>query len=230
MDYVTLIFLVAAVIIFFRLRSVLGQRTGHERSPLNKKWPVVVRSVKKAEERKEESKAPIALPPAGKNLLSDNNNEEAAQDSALTLALKTISAAEPAFDPVHFLTGAKLAYEIVVSAFARGDRESLRPLLSVEMFNSFDHEIAAREKKGETVDFHFIGITKAQLAEAGLKDDLAQVGVLFVSKLVQATRDAKGEVIEGDATAVTEVSDIWTFERPISSRDPNWKLVATEDA
>jgi predicted lipid-binding transport protein (Tim44 family) len=229
MDFTTIVFLVLAVIIFFRLRSVLGSRTGHERSPFEKKWPVAIKDIKKPEEWEEEPKKPPLSPPVF-NAVSDDKLEGIEAGTALASTLKFISNADPKFSAPQFLSGARAAYEQIVTAFAKGDREKLRSLLATEIYETFDEEISEREKKGETVEFHFIAITKAEIVESVLKGEIAQVGVRFTAKLVQATRNAKNEIIEGDATAVTEVSDVWTFERKTSSRDPNWKLVATEDA
>jgi predicted lipid-binding transport protein (Tim44 family) len=229
MDFMTLVFLVVAVIIFFRLRSVLGTRTGHERDRLEKKWPVIIKNIKKPAGWKEESKKPLPLPPAF-NAARDDRLEGVETGTALASSLKLISGLDPKFSAPQFLSGARAAYELIITAFAKGDREKLRPLLSAEIFETFDQEISEREQKGETVDFHFIGIVRAEMTEAALKGEVAQIGVRFVSKLVQATRNGKGEVVEGDATAATEVSDSWTFERKTSSRDPNWKLVATDGA
>lgn len=228
MDVMTLIFLVAAVIIFFRLRKVLGQRTGHERNPFEKKWPVIVREVKKAKTQEAEPTKPLPVP-AKAEMPAKDALEGIEPGSALVLPLKAIADADPAFNVKHFLKGAKAAYELVLASFAKGDREKMRKLLSTEIYENFDEEISVREKNGENVDFHFIGIDKAELVQAVLKGKLAQISVRFNAKLVQATRNAKGEVIEGDATAIDLVSDIWTFERQISSRDPNWKLIAAED-
>ena len=228
MDFITLIFLVVAVIIFFRLRSVLGSRTGHERNPLEQKWPVTIKNIKKPERDLEGEKK--ALSPAKSETTFDNRLEGVETGTPLAASLKTIADADPSFRVSHFLKGACAAYELIVTAFAKSDQAKLRPLLSAEMLANFDAEIAAREKKNESVDFHFIGLTKAEIKEAVLKNGVAQIGVFFRAKLVQATRNAKGEVVEGDATAVDEISDIWTFERRLSSRDPNWKLVEVEDA
>ena len=228
MDLLTLIFLILAAIIFFRLRNVLGQRTGHERDPLQKKAPVVIKSIKKPASWEKDDKAPLPVSP--KSAPAEDRLQGVEAGTALASSLKFISDADPAFHAQKFLQGAKIAYEQMVTAFAKGDRDKLRPLVATEMFETFDEEITEREQKNETVDFHFIGVAKAEMTEAVLKGDIAQISVRFVSKLVQATRNAKGEVIEGDATAVAEVSDVWTFERKTTARNPNWKLIATEDA
>ena len=117
---------------------------------------------------------------------------------------------------------------MIVTAFAEGDRKTLRNLLSREVFDGFVAAISQRESRGEKIEFKFVGIDKAEVTEASLKNGTAQVTVRFVSKLVSATHDKDGTVIDGDPVHVGDVTDIWTFARDVSSRDPNWKLVATE--
>ncbi len=119
---------------------------------------------------------------------------------------------------------------MIVMAFAGGNRRTLRQLLEKEVYDGFVGAIDDREKRGEKVDSSFVGIDRADIIEAELKRKMAQVTVKFVSQLITSTRDKDGKVIEGDPKKVREVTDIWTFARDTSSRDPNWKLVATEAA
>jgi len=123
---------------------------------------------------------------------------------------------------------ARAAYEMIVTTFAEGDRRQLRNLLSREVFDGFDAAITERENRGETAETRFISIDGATITAAELRNRTAQITVRFVSKLVSATRDRSGTVIEGNAENVTDVTDVWTFARDVSSRDPNWKVVATE--
>src|SRR5690606_30289409 len=123
---------------------------------------------------------------------------------------------------------ARMAYEMIVMAFADGDRKSLKGLLSKEVYDGFDAAISDRETKGEVVKSTFVGIEKADITHASVKDNEEQVTVRLVSQLISATFDKDGTVIEGDQESVAEVTDIWTFARDVHSRDPNWKLVATE--
>ena len=228
MDFTTLVFLVVAVIIFWRLRSVLGSRTGFERSLMERKWPVMVKEVKKPEQWLDKERKILAMPQLESP--GENRLEGISSGSPLAAALKAISAADTNFNVPHFLQGAKVAYELIVTAFAKGERDKLQLLLAAEIFANFEKEISEREKRNEKVEFHFVGITRAEITKAELKNDIAQIGVLFWAKLVQATRNAKGEVIEGDAVTINEVSDSWTFERKVSATDPNWKLAEVEDA
>jgi predicted lipid-binding transport protein (Tim44 family) len=117
---------------------------------------------------------------------------------------------------------------MIVSAFAEGDRRGLKNLLGREVYEGFEAAIAEREKRGETAETKFVSIDKADIANAELRGRTAQITVRFVSQLISATRDRSGNVIDGSAEKVTEVTDVWTFARDVSSRDPNWRLVATE--
>jgi len=152
------------------------------------------------------------------------------QEGPVADGLVDIAMADPAFDPKQFLQGAKAAYEMVVTAFAEGNTKALKQLLSSDVYDGFVDEIRSRHDKNESVDTSFVGINKADVIEAELKSRSAQVTVKFVSQLITAIRNKRGEVVEGDPKQVREVTDIWTFAREITSRDPNWKLVATQPA
>jgi predicted lipid-binding transport protein (Tim44 family) len=117
---------------------------------------------------------------------------------------------------------------MIVTAFAEGDRRQLRSLLSREVFEGFDTVISERESRGETAETRFVSIDASKITGAELRGRTAQIIVRFVSKLISVTRDRSGAVIEGNAEKVTDVTDVWTFARDVSSRDPNWKVVATE--
>ena len=137
-------------------------------------------------------------------------------------------AQDPTFDPKHFLTGARAAYEMIVTAYAQGDRRSLKNLLAKEVYDGFEAAINERETKGEKAETRFVSIDKSDIIGADVKSKTAQVTVRFVSQLVSVTRDRDGNVIDGNPDKVTDVTDVWTFARDLGSRDPNWKLVATE--
>ena len=144
--------------------------------------------------------------------------------------LADIAQADLSFAPEQFLRGAKAAYEMIVMAFAEGNKRTLRQLLSRDVYDGFVSAIVERENRSETVETSFVGIDKADIIEAELKNKAAQVTVKFVSELITATRDQEGRIIDGDPKKVREVTDIWTFSREPASKDPNWKLVATEAA
>jgi predicted lipid-binding transport protein (Tim44 family) len=152
----------------------------------------------------------------------------AEQGTPLAAALDAIAAADSSFDAKHFVAGARAAYEMIVTAFAEGDRRSLKNLLSRDVYDGFDGAIGEREKRGETVESRFVSIDSAEITAAEVRARTAHVTVRFHSKLISATRDKDGNVIDGSAERVTDITDVWTFARDVSSRDPNWKLVATE--
>lgn len=229
-DIYTIIFLALAVFIFLRLRNVLGQRTGDERPPYDRAARDVLRG------------APDnVVPMPGKVLdqapISPTEEEAPVQDrwkgiaetgSALAKGLDQIVSTDPSFDARHFISGAKSAYEMIVLAFANGDRRALKDLLSSEVYEGFDAAIKEREQRGEKVETRFASIDKADIVGAEMRDRSAQVTVRFVSQMISATRDKAGTVVDGNPEKLTDVTDIWTFARDISSRDPNWKLVGTE--
>jgi predicted lipid-binding transport protein (Tim44 family) len=154
----------------------------------------------------------------------------AAGNSEVSQGLVEIYRADSGFDPDHFVQGAKAAYEIIVTAFAEGNRKTLKNLLNSEVYDGFNSAIAERERRGEQIDQSFVGIKSADLVEAELKGGIAHLTVKFVSELISATRDRAGVVIGGDPKRIREVTDIWTFARDAASRDPNWKLIATQAA
>jgi predicted lipid-binding transport protein (Tim44 family) len=148
--------------------------------------------------------------------------------SPVVRGLDDISAADGNFDVKQFVAGARAAYEMIVTAYATGDRRSLKGLLEREVFDGFDAVIRQREARGDTVETRFVSIDASELIGAQLRGKMAQITLRFVSQLVSVTRNRNDNVIEGSADSVTTVTDIWTFAREVTSRDPNWKLVATE--
>lgn len=228
LDLGTLFFLVAAVIIFFQLRNVLGRRTGNERPPRSQ-------FEKRADAETSDTLANdnvVALP--GRRRKSDAEEIYASIDkvarpgTATNKGLRSIRDSDESFDPKVFLDGAKMAYEMIVMAFADGDRRTLKNLLSREVFEGFDAAISEREERSEKVQSSFVGIDKADIAGAEMKNGEAHITVRVISEIISATLDKAGEVIDGDPETVAEVKDVWTFARDTKARDPNWKLVATE--
>ncbi len=113
-------------------------------------------------------------------------------------------------------------------AFAKGDRKTLRGLLSKEVGEAFERAIAERERNRQTLETTFVSIDKAEIVAVEVRNRVAHVTVRFLSNLITATRNADGKVVDGSAETVVEVPDVWTFARTLGSRDPNWQLVATE--
>lgn len=215
-----LLLAMVAGFIVLRLRSVLGRRTGAEprRPPLN------------GAGNGPANNQPAAERPPG-NVISLPGRPASAQETfegPAAAGLTKIRGIDPAFNAGEFLNGAKGAYEMIVTAFAKGDIGTLRSLLGDEVYRSFAAAIEDREKRGETHETTLVGIKEAEIVEADVTGSrMAEVTVRFVSELVNATRDKAGQLIGGNPNAVEETIDIWTFARNLRSSDPNWQLIAT---
>jgi predicted lipid-binding transport protein (Tim44 family) len=214
-QFLDLIFFAAvAVFLVMRLRSVLGRRTGTEqrRDPF---------AGAPAEGQ------PAALPARALPDLAAKPAIGAEPPSPLAVGIGHIREADPSFEETHFTAGARAAFEMILHAFAAGDAATLRPLLSDEVFANFNGAIEERRKAGHTLATTLVGIRSLDIIEADLQGRNAVVTVKIVSDQINVTQDADGKTVEGDPTAVTAITDIWTFSRNTRSRDPNWSLVAT---
>lgn len=232
LDLTTLITIAIAVFILLRLRSVLGQRTGHQnpddyfgpktKTPKPDGDEEITDNVVKLPTRNRAGDEPVRDP------VTDEIDVLAKPRTKLNKALKEIHSADSSFSPKQFLSGADMAYEMIVNAFADGDDRSLKNLLSPDVFEGFKAAIDGRKERGEVIKSSFVGLDSSKIDAAEVRDGEAQVSVRFESQIVSATYDSDGKLIEGDENEVVRVRDIWTFARDLRSRDPNWKLVATE--
>lgn len=224
-DFTTLFFFVVAIIVFVQLRSVLGKRTGHEK-PRNEQ------AYRDAYSDPETDTNVVTLPQRGSK--TDDDIKYAAidayadKDTDLNKSLREIVDQDPTFSPKQFLDGAQMAYDMIVTAFADGDRKGLKNLLSRDVYDSYVTAINERESRKETVNFNFVGVEKADIVQAEVSGRTANVSVRLVSQIISATLDKDGEVIEGDLEDIAEAIDVWTFSRDLKARDPNWRLVASE--
>jgi predicted lipid-binding transport protein (Tim44 family) len=206
--------------IAFRLYSVLGRRTGHERSPEDQlRLPDGARPKPKA--------APVTDNVVSLPERAAQAGTGAPSPSPLARALLEIKLNDRSFDSDRFVTGARAAYEMIVTAFAHGERDTLRPLLSDEVFETFDRAIRAREAKRERIDFTFLSLKSARLTGAEMKGQTAEITVTFESEIMLAGYDPSGALIEGDAKTPHRVTEVWTFARDTRSSDPNWTLIST---
>jgi predicted lipid-binding transport protein (Tim44 family) len=229
-DIYTIIFLALAVFIFLRLRSVLGQRTGRERPPFD---PYSARDAVRTPSNENVVTLPGRAADKGAVAAQPDDSPDrwkgiAEPGTALAASLDAIVLEDKTFDPAGFLAGARAAYEMIVTAYASGDRRQLKDLLGREVYEGFEAAIREREQRGEKIESRFVSIEAAEIIGAELRGKTTQITVRFVSQLVSVTRDRSGAVIDGNPDKVTTVTDVWTFARDITSRDPNWKLVATE--
>ena len=241
-DPIILISLIVAIVAIWKLRSVLGQRTTDDETRIDKQ----LRARQERERQAAANQKVVTMPrrerDEGANVPTGAAVEQAAiaqaearikpfsSDPKVEQGLLAIVRSDSSFDPGHFLNGAKQAYEMIVTAFAEGNRKMLKDLLSKDVMEGFSAAITDREKRGEVIDQSFVGINKADIVEAELKGGASSITVKFDSQLISATRDKAGEVIAGDPQRITDVTDYWTFARDVSSSNPNWKLVATRSA
>ena len=212
-----------------RLRRVLGRRDGHEGGYTDP-----------FRERKRQAEAEKRAKNDDDNVvhLPDNTRDETPAEAEASMdidsddptaaGLVQIRVADPSFDPAQFVEGAKVAFEMVLSAFAGGDRKTLKNLLSPDVFKNFDEAITEREKAGETLEDTLVGIRSAKIVEALMDGNHAMVTVKFVSEQISALRDADGSIVDGNPNEVIDVTDFWTFSRDTRSSDPNWTLIGTE--
>jgi predicted lipid-binding transport protein (Tim44 family) len=243
-DLITLISLVVALVVILKLRSVLGRRTEEDDARMERYRAEQRRAAANGAghdkvvtlPQRDDHQAPVATSDGGLALaeVEERIRTMAGSNREVERGLLAILKADSGFDPEQFLKGAKQAYELIVTAFAEGNRKLLRDLLSRDVFESFQTVIDQRDERGEQIDQSFVGISKAEIIDAEEKDGIASVTVKFVSQLISATRDKAGAVISGDPQSVSEVTDRWTFSRDVSSSrarmNPNWKLVATQHA
>jgi len=206
------IFAMIAAFLVYRLRSVLGRRTGEERQRPNPFTPQPARPDNV-----------VPMPPRSAADAPFSPDEPV----SLAEALKQIHAADPNFDEKTFVHGARGAFQMIVEAFAQGDTATLRPLLSDDVYDSFVQAIRQRQAAGETLETRIDRIRDADVIEARLDGRDALVTIKFVSDQINLVRNAAGEIVDGDPRQPVEVVDIWSFRRNTRARDPNWALVET---
>ncbi|HSM95692.1 MAG TPA: Tim44/TimA family putative adaptor protein [Rhizomicrobium sp.] len=209
-----LLLAMVAGVILFRLYTVLGRRTGHE--------PRQEPSRVSAPAEQAADKPAIGALPAART--ADLPADPVAR------GLMEIKLADRSFDQEHFLTGARHAYELILTAFSANDRAALKPLLSDEVYAAFDAAMRGREERKEKVSFTFVGFKDSKIVEATLNGKTADIAVAFTAQFISATTDANDAVVDGDPKSVREVTDIWAFARNVRASDPNWTLVHTSGA
>jgi predicted lipid-binding transport protein (Tim44 family) len=201
-----------AAFLVLRLRSILGKRTGFERPA-----PPVQAPLRPASGPIIDAKPDPVAPAAAQSV------PDAASPTGLALA--RMREIDRNFDPARFLAGADQAFRLIVAAFAAGDRAALRPLLGDETYAAFEQAISAREKAGETQVSEIKTMQHLSVDSAELKGRVGLVTARIVSDQVSYTHDKDGRPLTG-TDAVTEITDLWTFERDLSQQDPTWRLVA----
>lgn len=205
-----------AAFLGLRLYSVLGRRAEQEEEPVPQRFdadePPAVR--------------PAAIPAA---VPAQRPAELEGVMPAVERALREIAAADSKFNLVQFLDGARGAYRMILEAFWKGDRETLRGLCDDDVYAGFTAAIDAREAAGETMDNSLIRIEEVRIHSASLDGKTARIALLFVADIASVTRDKDGTVIAGSLDDAIESRDVWTFSRNVTARDPNWLLDETDE-
>jgi predicted lipid-binding transport protein (Tim44 family) len=213
-----ILFAMVAAFLILRLRSVLGRRTGHERPPKS-----FVRPAQRAGDEVSGNVVPLAAP--GVEVRPPLPTTK--PPDAVAAGLERLRSVDSSFDPTGFLEGARMAFEMIVAAFAAGDKAQLRPLLSDEVYKPFSTAIDERDAAGETLETRILQLKSIDIIEAGLVGRTARVTVKFVTDQINVLRAHDGSVVDGHPEDSAEKTDFWTFARDTRASDPNWVLVTT---
>ena len=218
-----ILFAMIAAFLILRLRSVLGRhKDSGDSQQRNQHDPFA------SDQNNENGDNVISLPDhAPIETVEEETEAEKKPETPLDVGLAQIKDVSTDFDHTEFLVGARTAFEVIIQTFAEGDTDLLNSLLSDEVYNNFLQAIRAREAENQTLENSLVRIVNTEMLEAYMEGSQANVTVKIISEQVNVTRDAEGEVVDGDADHISEVTDIWTFARDTKSRDPNWQLVAT---
>jgi len=208
-----------AAFLGMRLYSVLGKRTGHEQEPVLPRERAAASPVRLDE--KDGSQAVVTAPADTSGLV---------YEPAAEAGLRQLLATDRNFDAGRFMEGAEAAYRMILEAYWKGDRDTLRDLCDDDSYEAFSDAIAAREGRGETLDNRLIGIDSAKITAVELNRSEARVTVRYHADISAVTRDADGKLIAGSMSDASQTDDLWTFRRQIGSNDPNWVLDEAESA
>jgi predicted lipid-binding transport protein (Tim44 family) len=212
-----IVLIAVTAVLLFRLYTVLGRRTGNERTREDYRLSGPSSAPRSGEQV-------VPLPDRGSvkpELARDAPGDPVAQ------GLLDIKLADRTFETEKFVSGARGAYELILTAFGTGDRGALKPLLNDEVFAAFDGVIRGREQRKEKVAFTFVGFKEVKIVHAAVKGRGGEITVSFAAQFISATTGETGKLIEGDTRTVRDVTDVWSFARDLRARDPNWTLVAT---
>lgn len=218
-DIIILAFIAGYLVL--RLRRVLGRRDGHEGGFQDQ--------FRDREDPESDTKADdnvVHLPDRAEDV--DVTDIDDSTNDPISAGIIQVRVADPTFDPAGFAEGAKMAFEMILNAFASGDRKSLKDLLSPDVYKNFDNAISEREVAGEKLEDTLVGIRSSEIIEASMDSHHSVITLKFVSEQISALRDTEDNIIDGNPNEVIEVTDFWTFSRDTRSKDPNWTLIGTD--
>lgn len=215
-----LILALVAGFILLRLRSILGHKIGNDEPDMFRKNIIKQMDNETIVRLSEKSLKP-------KPREETDSYLQTLSDQSISDTLKAIKLRDGEFSASEFLQGAKMAYEMVFDGFAKGDRTPLKMLLSDSIYKHFDAELKARELAQTHQETTLVSVAAKDISKAELDKNMARLSVKFNSEQVTVERDKDGKIVGGDASAVNEVEDEWTFERDVTSKNPNWKVIET---
>jgi predicted lipid-binding transport protein (Tim44 family) len=203
LQYAELAILAAVlVVVLFQLYAVLGRRVGRQ---------------------------PEDMAPAQQGAVASRDAAQPAApgvtEPAAITGLAALRARDPSFDITRFMSGARQAFQMIVKAFAAGDRATLKPLLDADLMSTFESEIAKRETEGRSEQVEFLHEPRADLESLGVIGDFAKASVRFLAEFRSRSKGPEGEAVDDRRTA-----EVWTFQRSLTSRDPNWTLIHVDPA
>ena len=220
-QFLDIVFLgIVVLLLINRLRNVLGTRPSADR-PVKNEAGESAKVLDISEYRTLESTTGAKME---QDIAASAGFEE---DAEIVQSLKKIKEAFPAFDLVDFMQKAPRAFEYIALAFADGDKESLKPLLSGNIYKSFEKAIDERKERHETAEFSLIGFKSIKLTDARMTGNDVELTVEFETEQTNIVKNEAGEIIVGDPTYIETVTDIWTVRKDMRSNDPAWVLTAT---
>lgn len=213
---VIVILALVAVFIGLRLYSVLGERTGHEQQPI----------LKPADPEA------VVEPRVSQPSIAPASGIDAGDLAFLPTAgpgVRALLAADPSFDVARFLEGAKAAYRMILEAYWKGEVDTFRPHVDDTVYEAFAGAVEQRAKEGLKIDNRLVTIDHAVITAALVEKSVAVLTVRFEADIAAVTRNSQGEVVAGSMSDAVQTRDLWTFRRDVSSRDPNWLLIETDE-
>ncbi len=219
-----------AVFIFLRLRSVLGSKDGNEDNRNHRDMfnPDPMDDQDRQDDRDNVIHLPGAEPEELREQPAVEEIKEIEPVGPVQRALADIMSVDPTFDQHGFVEGAHHAFDMILNAFANDDRETLENLLTAEVYQNFESALEARKAAGETLQTTIVGINSIEITDADLEGNMAEVTIRIISEQVNVTTDSDGAVVDGDSNYIDTITDLWTFERDVTSKSPNWFLKATQ--
>lgn len=211
-----IIFAIVAAFLFFKLRNTLGTRHGEER-----KRPTLF--------DKERTESTPVQKTKHVDIVVDDLSQQPTQTGVVESAILTqIALKDPSFDEREFIQGAKFAFEVIVESFAKGDKETLEPLLSAQLMDSFEKVIDRNIEKGHLVFTDIVQVKNAEIKDCTLNENIANITIKFTAEEIRYIKNKDGEILNGDPDQIHEIKDIWTFQKNLKSKNPNWTLVKTQ--